>query len=315
MIIQINIMKLTALITLLFFACTINGQKVYSKTFGNPLNKPLIFLHGGPGYNSVNFEVTTAKRIAENGFYVIVYDRRGEGRSQGAAAKFTFEETFNDLLNIYRENNLSKVTLLGHSFGGIVATLFAEKYPDKVNQIVLISAPVSLQETFNTIINSCISIYETKKDSTNLMYISMLESMDKTSIEFSSYCFAHAIQNGFYFPKNLSEEAKSLYSNMRNDTLIKKYASQMTIEAPQGFWQNEKYTTINLTSNLKNLKVKGVPVFGLYGKDDGLYSFQQVENLKNILGNNNLKYFENCSHNVFCDQQTSFVDSIVNWIK
>jgi len=315
MITQINMMKLTAFITLLFFASTINGQKIFSKTFGNPLNKPLIFLHGGPGYNSVNFEVTTAKRIAEKGFFVIVYDRRGEGRSQGAAAKFTFEETFNDLLNIYKENNLTKATMLGHSFGGIVATLFAEKYPDKVNQIVLISAPVALQETFNTIINSCKSIYETKKDSTNLMYISMLESMDKTSIEFSSYCFAHAIQNGFYFPKNLSEEAKSLYSNMRNDTLIKKYASQMTIEAPQGFWQNEKYTTINLTSNLKNLKVKGVPVFGLYGKDDGLYSFQQVENLKNILGNNNLKYFENCSHNVFCDQQTSFVDSIVNWIK
>ena len=315
MITQINMMKLTAFITLLFFASTINGQKIFSKTFGNPLNKPLIFLHGGPGYNSVNFEVTTAKRIAEKGFFVIVYDRRGEGRSQGAAAKFTFEETFNDLLNIYRENNLSKVTLLGHSFGGIVATLFAEKYPDKVNQIVLISAPVSLQETFNTIINSCISIYETKKDSTNLMYISLLENMDKTSIEFSSYCFAHAMQNGFYFPKNLSEEAKSLYSKMRNDTLIKKYASQMTIDAPQGFWQNEKYTSINLTSNLKNLKVKGVPVFGLYGRDDGLYSFQQVEKLESILGNDNLKYFENCSHNVFCDQQTSFVDSIVNWIK
>jgi hypothetical protein len=31
---------------------------------------------GGPGYNCGGFEVSTAQELANNGFYVIVYDRR-----------------------------------------------------------------------------------------------------------------------------------------------------------------------------------------------------------------------------------------------
>jgi hypothetical protein len=33
---------------------------------------------GGPGYNCAGFEVSTAQELANNGFYVIVYDRRGK---------------------------------------------------------------------------------------------------------------------------------------------------------------------------------------------------------------------------------------------
>ena len=79
-----------------------------------------------------------------------------------------------------------KVNLIGHSFGGIVAALFAEKYLEKVNSIILVSAPVSLQETFRTIISESKDIYKKKKDSENLEYIEELPKMDTTSIEYSS---------------------------------------------------------------------------------------------------------------------------------
>jgi proline iminopeptidase len=79
-----------------------NSQSIYTKSFGSSQNKPIIFLHGGPGYNCVNFEATTAQQLADQGFYVIVYDRRGEGRSKDPSAQFTFKETFDDLNNIYQ---------------------------------------------------------------------------------------------------------------------------------------------------------------------------------------------------------------------
>lgn len=95
--------------TILFLATIVaNGQTIYTKTFGNSKDKPVIFLHGGPGYNCVNFEATTAQQLADKGFFVIVYDRRGEGRSKDPNAKFTFNETFNDLNNIYSEYKLTK---------------------------------------------------------------------------------------------------------------------------------------------------------------------------------------------------------------
>ena len=308
-------MKTTILTILILATVVAEGQSIYTKTFGNSEDKAIIFLHGGPGYNCANFEATTAQHLADNGFFVIVYDRRGEGRSKDANAKFTFNETFNDLNDIYKKYKLTKSTLIGHSFGGVVATLFAETNPKKVQSIILVGAPVSLQTTFKNIVAKSKIIYQSKKDSVNLNYISMLENMDTTSIEYGSYCFGHAMQNGFYTPKNPTSEAKSLYSTFRTDTLLKKYASQMSYQAPQGFWKNEKYTTIDLTNNLESLKKKKIKIFGLYGKDDGLYSAQQVTDLQKQIGTNNLKYFDSCSHNVFVDQQLQFIEAVKMWTK
>jgi proline iminopeptidase len=143
----------------------------------------------------------------------------------------------------------------------------------------------------------------------------MLENMDTASIEYSSYCFGHAMKNGFYTPKNPTEEARNIYSKFLTDTLLTKYASQMSYEAPQGFWKNEKYTTIDLTKNLQALQKKKVKIYGLYGKEDGLYSSQQISDLRNLIGSSNIEYFDHCSHNVFIDQQTQFIDAVKAWTK
>jgi proline iminopeptidase len=181
--------------------------------------------------------------------------------------------------------------------------------------VILVGAPVSLQETFKNIISRSKSLYQAKNDHVNLNYISMLENMDTSSIQYSSFCFRHAMQNGFYSPKTPTAEAKNLYALFRTDTLLTKYASQMSFEAPQGFWENEKYTTIDLTKNLQSLKKKQMKIYGLFGKDDGLFSEQQVTGLQEIIGSSNLKYLDNCSHNVFIDQQIQFIDAVMTWAK
>jgi len=309
-----NKLKFFFLSAVLFLSVITEGQNLYVRTFGSSDAKPIIFLHGGPGFNCANFESTTAKRLSENGFFVIVYDRRGEGRSIDTNAKFTFKETFNDLDEIYKKYKISKASLIGHSFGGIVAILFAEKHPEKINSVFLVGAPVSLQEIFRTILRSTKEIYKTKNDTASLRDISYLEKMDTTTAEYFSSCFGHAMKNRFYSTKNPGEEMKNIYKAFWKDTLIK-HSFKMTEEAPAGFLKNENYTSIDLTKNLITLISKKSKVYGIYGKDDGLYSNEQVTKLKKIIGNDNLKYLDNCSHNVFIDQQTLFVDAIKEWDK
>jgi proline iminopeptidase len=289
------------------------SQEIYSKAFGNPKNTPVLFLHGGPGYNAAGFEVSTAQELANNGFYVIVYDRRGEGRSIDVNAQFTFQQTFDDIDSILKKYSLKKVNLMGHSFGGIIATLYTEKYPEKVNTLELVSAPVALQQTFKTILASSRKIYTEKDDRTNLNYIDMIEKMNPKSVEYYAYSFGHAMQNGFYTPKKMSDEAKAIYSNSAKEASFK-YVSKMGYEAPQGFLKNENYTSIDLTKTLQKLVSNKTEIYGLYGKEDGLYSTEQVASLQQIIGNKNLNYLNDCSHNVFIDQQSLFINSMKKWL-
>lgn len=311
-------MKTILLIILFITQVTLGNtfaQSLYTKAFGQAKNPALIFLHGGPGYNCANFEATTAQKLADKGFYIIVYDRRGEGRSLDTSAKFNFQETFADLQTLYQQFKIKQASLIGHSFGGIVATLFAEKHPEKVQAIFFVGVPISMQATFKTIIRRSKKIYQTKKDQTNLKYIDLLEEMDTSSLNYSSYCFMHAMQNGFYRPGNISTEAKAIYAGFKSNEILKKHAAKMTHQAPLGFWKNEHYTTLDLTQSIKNLRAGKMKLYGLYGKDDGLFSTQQVSALRKIIGKNKLAYFDDCSHNVFIDQQSQFITSIKQWLK
>jgi proline iminopeptidase len=305
-------MKKLITVLLLITSGFVSAQQLYIKTFGSEKAKPILFLHGGPGYNSANFEVTTAQKLADEGYFVIVYDRRGEGRSTDVNAKFTFEETFSDINSILEQFKLSKVTLVGHSFGGVVATLYAEKNQGKVNAIVLVGAPISLQESFANIIDRCRKIFTEKMDQSSLGYMDMLEKMDKTSLEFSSYCFMYAMQNGFYKPKNITPEAQKTYDDLKKSPEYK-FAAQMTPQGPKGFWKNENYTSLDLSQNISALSKK-LKILGLYGKDDGLYSESQIEKLKGLIGKDNLFYIDNSSHNVFIDRQDEFLKIIKSQI-
>ena len=56
-----------------------------------------------------------------------------------------------------------------------------------------------------------------------------------------------------------------------------------------------------------------IKIYGLYGKEDGLYAAYQIESLAKIIGEENLLYFDNCSHNVFIDQQSAFLNALTKW--
>ncbi|MFT5823533.1 MAG: proline iminopeptidase [Crocinitomix sp.] len=291
------------------------GQDLYLRTFGDSANNALIYLHGGPGYNSASFEATTAQVLADEGFYVIVYDRRGEGRSIDLSAAFTFDESIKDLNFIYDSLNLSTASLIGHSFGGIVATKFAIANKEKVQSLVLLSAPVNLQVTFKTILHSCAQIHSQQKDVRSWAYVNALAKSDSTTITYSSECFSLAMHNGFYSPKKPTKAAREIIKLFEANKELYQIASKMEKAGPLGFMQNENYTTIDLTEELKTLVKNKVTIYGMYGQEDGLYSPAQIDELTNIIGDENMVYLAKCSHNLFIDQQALFLKHLLLWCK
>jgi proline iminopeptidase len=303
-------MKSLFLSLFLIISLFVNGQNLYVKTYGNEKNRPVIFIHGGPSGNATLFEGTTAQNLADQGFYVIAYDRRGEGRSVDPDAKFTYEEAFQDLNFIIKKYNLNKVTLLAHSFGGLVATLYTEKHPQNVSALVLAGALFSQQETYDHILNSLKAKYINNQQQLNK--ISAVENLNKSSAEYRKGCFDLASENGYFKMPNPTEDSKKLYAHYEASEFYK--TNIRNKNAPLLFYKNEKLNNIDSRPFLKNIKIKGIPVFAIYGKEDGIFSSAQMDSMRNLVGENHFAFIANCSHYLFVDQQNEFISNFKNWI-
>ena len=54
------------------FAAPVDLEGLYINSYGSSQNQSIIFVHGGPGYDSQDFEWSTASALASAGFFVVV---------------------------------------------------------------------------------------------------------------------------------------------------------------------------------------------------------------------------------------------------
>lgn len=296
------------LLSLLFslFLISVHAQAIYSKAYGNQKNPAVIFIHGGPSGNATLFEGTTAQKLADKGFYVIVYDRRGEGRSKDENATMTFKESFEDLKQLYNTYHIKKANILAHSFGGIIGTLFTHQFPEKVQSLTLAGALFTQQETYNHILKQAKEYF--KDDAAQLQEISEIESLDKNSAAYRKRCYEIASKLNFFTMPNPTSESKSLRAEYEAGEFYKNNIRNHN--SPIKFYQNEPLNNLDNTAILKEIKRKGIPLFAVYGKNDGIFSEKQLNDLKNIVGKDNFKLIDNCSHYLFVDQQDEFLKFI-----
>lgn len=282
------------------------AQELYSAAYGDKTKPAIIFLHGGPGYNSFSFESSTAERLATEGYYVIVFDQRGCGRSIDIPnSKYNFEEAVDDIEGLYEKYNIRKATLIGHSWGGALGVAYAEKYPQKVGELLLVAAPMDYPETFKAILKNSRAAYTAKGKDDQLKYLDMLEDMDTASLPYANYCFMHAMASGLYTAKEPATNVTDIYKKMMSseDAALLR---NMTQEPVKGFYDTERYTMLQFYGRLKKLKKK-VPIYGVFGSDDGLFNETQIDNIRNAIGADRVTVVKNASHSVFIDQQEEFI--------
>lgn len=286
----------------------LNAQTIYSRAYGDSHNPVIIFVHGGPSGNSTLFEGTVAQDLADSGFYVIAYDRRGEGRSVDSGATFTFQESFKDLNDLYKKYNLKKANILAHSFGGIVATLYTAQYPQRVNALILAGALFSQQETYNHILKSAKIYYSSKQDIKKQEQIQNIERLSQNSAEYRKSCYELASDLGYFRMPNPTKESIALRNQYENGPFYKD--NIRNTNAPLIFYKNEKQNNIDTKLILKKIKNQGIKLYAVYGKEDGIFTTRQLNDMQNITGEINFRLIDNCSHYLFVDQEKEFLDFI-----
>lgn len=98
----------------------------------------LLLLHGGPGSDHSGFKPFFS-RAAEYA-QVVYLDLRGNGRSEaGSPEQWSLQQWADDVRAFCEALSVDAPIVLGHSFGGIVAMVYATRFPDHPSKLVLSS--------------------------------------------------------------------------------------------------------------------------------------------------------------------------------
>lgn len=123
----------------------VNGALLHSEAFGPENGTIVVALHGGPG-GDYRY-LLNCKDLISEGFRVVFYDQRGSGLSQrfskksyqalGAGVTDLMYDELHGVIAHYRKSAAQKVVLLGHSWGGMLASGYAGKYPDDIQGLIV----------------------------------------------------------------------------------------------------------------------------------------------------------------------------------
>ncbi|WP_026593410.1 alpha/beta fold hydrolase [Bacillus sp. UNC437CL72CviS29] len=124
---------------------TSDGTTLHISKSGQGL--PCIFLHGGPGYWSYSFE-RAGGPLLESFMEMHYLDQRGCGHSSlSPKGDYSLKRLLLDLEEIRQELKIDKWIVMGHSFGGILATNYAKQYPDSVLSLILLNCTLNKRES------------------------------------------------------------------------------------------------------------------------------------------------------------------------
>jgi pimeloyl-ACP methyl ester carboxylesterase len=109
-----------------------------------PNGRTVMLLHG-KNFSGIYWE-QTANDLAKDGYRVVIPDQIGFGKSSKATnIQYTFQLLAQNTKAVLDELKITKVNVLGHSMGGMLATRFALMYPDITEKLIL-ENPIGLED-------------------------------------------------------------------------------------------------------------------------------------------------------------------------
>ena len=111
-------------------------HELHIEQSGNPVGKPVLFNHGGPGTGILK---NHARQFDPDFYRIIQFDQRGAGKSTPYAdiRENTSQHLISDIEKIRKFLGIEKWIVAGRSWGATLSLLYAEAYPKVVLALYL----------------------------------------------------------------------------------------------------------------------------------------------------------------------------------
>ncbi len=111
-------------------------HSIYYEQSGNPRGKPVFFVHGGPGGGT---DPRQRRFFNPEKYRIVLFDQRGCGKSTPHASleENTTWDLVGDMEALRTKLGIDRLQVFGGSWGSTLALAYAEKFPERVTEIVL----------------------------------------------------------------------------------------------------------------------------------------------------------------------------------
>ncbi len=115
---------------------TVNGARLYTVTVGT--GNPMFIIPGGPGGYHLSYRGFDSLTVNSN-IQLIYFDAFGRGKSDTAkdVKEYSLERDIEDIEGLRKAMHLDKISLLGHSYGSLVAQGYAVKYGQYLSHLII----------------------------------------------------------------------------------------------------------------------------------------------------------------------------------
>lgn len=266
------------------------NARIYYRTYGK--GNPLLIINGGPGLNSEGFVALAKELSAAN--QTIIYDQRGTGKSTVIpvdSSTITMQLMIEDMEVLRKHLGFDQWSILGHSFGGMLASYYASVYPEHIRLMILSSSggiDLGLQSYVSHSINDKLSALEND----SLKYWNDRIAGGDTSYS-ARYRRGMAMASAYVVNKN-------------NIPIIAERLTQGNPVVNGLVWQDLNKIKFNCAPKLKNFSK---PVLIIQGKQD-IIKIQTAEYAHKVLRNSKIVIVDHCAHYGWLDNPQDYFKEV-----
>lgn len=191
----------------------INNLDTYFEVYGK--GKNVLILHGW-GDSSQSWQRTAEYLAVQNRVFIL--DLPGFGNSEKPPNNWNTTSYVNFVENFIKSLEIDEIILLGHSFGGKIASGYAGKYPKTVKKLILVAAQGLEKKSFQTKIK--IAFYKLLKKGVEILGLGKSKHYQNLLSKFGSPDYQNAGRMRRIMVNVVNDEIESQLGKIKAPTMI-----------------------------------------------------------------------------------------------
>ncbi len=262
----------------------INGTTLSGETLGE--GATCLCLHGGPGTDSSGLRRSLAPLAEALGVRLVFYDHRGHGRSEWVPVEqCTQDQLVADIEGVRQALGLGRVYVLGISWGGFLALMYAARHPDSLRSLAVVGAAASRDFMRRAEDNA-------RRQATPEQWTAYQALWDGSLADDESFRRAFdTIRPLYFFDKRLAADSVAA----RGDTRYRLAVRRFVIE--------HEYARYDCRAELPRI---ACPTLVAVGRHDWICPVDQAEEIQRLVPGSTLAVFERSGHSPHVEEREAF---------